>query len=265
LLGSVPVVLIAVAVAFWLTGRQLAYGLLTVVLVSTLIGSVLKVLIGLPRPHDPRIAIRAVVSSPSFPSGHSLTAATLWGLLAACRRVPVLVPILIVPLVMVSRLYLGVHYLGDVLGSALIGLILVLLAHVLWLPVRDWLACRSFRFFVLVGGVVLAALIASLPFLGSSPEDWQTIGAGFGGVAGLLLEYRYLRYTPPVSTSPGRQALLVGLGLGLLVLPLIVVWLMHGGYPLQAASYALAALWATLGAPALFIRLGQPKHAVSHR
>lgn len=250
LLGTVPAVLIAVALVFWLAGRQLAYGLLGVVLVSALIGSILKVAIGEPRPHDPRIIVHAVVHSPSFPSGHSLTSATLWGMLAARRQIPVIVPILIVPLVMLSRLYLGVHYLGDVLGGALIGLVLVLVAQILRLPARNWLACRSYRFFVVIGVIVLAALICSLPFLGTSPEDWQTIGAGFGGVAGLLLEYQFLRYTPPVSVSSGRQALLVALGLGLLVLPMIVVWLAGGGLPFQATCYALAALWATLGAPA---------------
>ena len=111
--------------------------------------------------------------------------------------------------------------------------------------------------FLLVGALIVAALIGSLTIVGTSPEDWQTIGAGGGGVVGFLLEYRYLRFAPPVSGSPSRQVLLILFGLGVLVLPLIVVWLLGGSLPLQAASYALAALWATLGAPALFIRLGQ--------
>jgi membrane-associated phospholipid phosphatase len=257
--GTGSVALVALALVFWLSGRQLLYGLFLVILVSALIGTILKTAVGLPRPHDPRIVVRAEAVTPSFPSGHALTATTLWGMLAARRQVPLLVPFLIVPLVMLSRMYLGVHYLGDVLGGALIGLALVLLAQRLWLPARDWLAGRTFHFFVLTSTLILVVLIASLPFLGASTEDWHTIGAGGGGVIGLLLEYRYLRYTPPVSTTPGRQMLLVALGLSLLVLPLIVVWFLGGGPPVQAASYALAALWATFGAPALFIRLGQAK------
>ncbi len=264
-LGSVSAVLVALALVFWLAGRQILYGLFVVMLVSALIGTILKTAVGLPRPHDPRIIVRAEAVTPSFPSGHALTAATLWGMLAARRLVRLIVPFLIVPLVMLSRMYLGVHYFGDVLGGALIGLALVLLAQRLWLPARNWLAGRTFRFFVLLSTLLLIVLLASLPFLGASSEDWHTVGAGVGGVIGLLLEYRYLRYTPPVSTAPGRQMLLVALGLGLLVLPLLIVWFLGGGPPVQAASYALAALWATLGAPALFIRLGQTKRAVSRR
>ncbi len=264
-LGTVSVVLVALALVFWLAGRQLLYGLFVVILVSALVGIIVKSAVGLPRPHDLRIVVHAEVFTPSFPSGHALTAATLWGMLAARRLVPVIVPFLIVPLVMLSRMYLGVHYLGDVLGGALIGLTLVLFAQRLWLPVQDWLAGRTFRFFVLASMLILVVLLASLPFLGASSEDWHTVGAGVGGVIGLLLENRYLRYTPPVSTAPGRKMLLVALGLGLLVLPLIVVWVLGGGPPVQAASYALAALWATFGAPALFIRLGQTSTAVSRR
>lgn len=265
LFGTVPVALMVVALAFWLAGRQLAYGLLIVVLLGAMIGAVLKTVVGLSRPQDLRIIVHAEAVTTSFPSGHALTAATLWGTLAARNRLLLFVPFLIVPLVMLSRMYLGVHYFGDVLVGALIGLALVLLVQRLWLPVRDWLVCRSFRFFVLAGALIVAALIGSLTIIGTSPEDWQTIGAGGGGVVGFLLEYRYLRFAPPVSGSPSRQVLLILFGLGVLVLPLIVVWLLGGGLPLQAASYALAALWATLGAPALFIRLGQAERAVSGR
>ncbi len=145
LFGTVPVALMVVALAFWLAGRQLAYGLLIVVLLGAMIGAVLKTVVGLSRPQDLRIIVRAEAVTTSFPSGHALTATTLWGTLAARNRLLLLVPFLIVPVVMLSRMYLGVHYFGDVLGGALIGLALVLLVQRLWLPVRDWLACRSFR------------------------------------------------------------------------------------------------------------------------
>lgn len=265
LLGTVPAALMAVALAFWLAGRQFAYGLFMVVLLGATIGAVLKTVVSLPRPHDLQIIVRTEEVAPSFPSGHALTAITLWGVMAARHFVPMIVPFLIVPLVMLSRMYLGVHYLGDVLVGALIGLALVVLSQRLWVPVRDWLAFHSFRFFVIAGSLISVALLASLLEFRTSFEDWQTIGAGCGGVVGFLLEYRYLRYSPPVSYSPIRTALLVGLGLGVLVLPLVVVWLLDGSPPMQAVSYALAAFWITLGAPALFIRLGQSQRVASRR
>jgi membrane-associated phospholipid phosphatase len=58
-----------------------------------------------------------------------MTATTLWGTLAARHRVPATVPLLIVLAVMLSRLYLGLHYLRDVLVGSLLELVLVVAAQ----------------------------------------------------------------------------------------------------------------------------------------
>ncbi len=72
----------------------------------------------------------ASAASYSFPSGHTLSAVISFGLLAyllARRRSPwvraalVLGAVVLMVLVAVSRIYLGVHYFTDVLGSFIIG------------------------------------------------------------------------------------------------------------------------------------------------
>ena len=83
------------------------------------------------RPRPPEMAYYAVTGF-SFPSGHSATAMTLYGLLGYwwIRRlrkmrsrnwVGVAAATLIL-LVGFSRMYLGVHYLSDVLGGYLLGI-----------------------------------------------------------------------------------------------------------------------------------------------
>ena len=84
------------------------------------------------RPRPPKMAYYAVTGF-SFPSGHSATAMTLYGLLGywwirrlrkTCVRecwVGVAAATLIL-LVGFSRMYLGVHYLSDVLGGYLLGI-----------------------------------------------------------------------------------------------------------------------------------------------
>ncbi len=107
---------------------------------------------------------------------------------------------------MLSRLYLGLHYLGDVLAGSLLGLVLVVAAQRFWTLVRRWSAARSFQFFALLGALMLIGIIASIPFLGAARMAWQILGASGGGIIGLLLEYRYLHYVPV--TQPLRRQVL---------------------------------------------------------
>jgi membrane-associated phospholipid phosphatase len=106
-----------VLLAFWLTmagtGLTVRYG---------------KTFISRERPAD--IAYYAVDHF-SFPSGHATTAMALYGLLAyllyksypthAKRRLVLWLAAVLIVLVGFSRIYLGVHYLSDVLAGFLVG------------------------------------------------------------------------------------------------------------------------------------------------
>ncbi|MGV9825151.1 MULTISPECIES: phosphatase PAP2 family protein [unclassified Gordonia (in: high G+C Gram-positive bacteria)] len=84
---------------------------------------IIKRIVRRPRPHDPRISVG--VSTPSklsFPSSHATSttaAAILIG--RAAGLPPYLLPALLVPPMLTSRLVLGVHYPSDVAAGAAIG------------------------------------------------------------------------------------------------------------------------------------------------
>ncbi|WP_160309589.1 phosphatase PAP2 family protein [Rubrobacter aplysinae] len=78
------------------------------------------------RPHDSDMGIAPLVKTPSsssFPSGHSATAAA--GAITLSAAYPVFAPLLLAAglLVMLSRIYLGVHYPSDVFVGGVIGVV----------------------------------------------------------------------------------------------------------------------------------------------
>jgi len=93
---------------------------------AMIVTHILKTLVERPRPELGLL----VEHTPSFPSGHATIAISLYGFIAwyiwRCERrrgtradVPLLV--VLIALIGLSRLYLGVHYLTDVLGGFFIG------------------------------------------------------------------------------------------------------------------------------------------------
>lgn len=135
--------LVAVGVALVLAGywwRQVGRWAEAVVLLATLAGSAvvgqgLKILLACPRPH--LFPWLTAAGGWSFPSGHTLTAIVLGGMLAWLlgqkltdwRRAAVwAVAGLWAGLVGLSRVYLGVHYPSDVLASLAVGGIVLLAA-----------------------------------------------------------------------------------------------------------------------------------------
>ncbi len=130
-LGSAPVVaIVALLAALYAvaSGRPRIVLALLWTPLSFFLDSGLKLVFQHPRPTE---AIIAIPDSYSFPSGHAVAASALYITLALAaatgerrlrpRRVLVWGGVLIALLVAWSRVYLGVHYLSDVVGGLLIG------------------------------------------------------------------------------------------------------------------------------------------------
>lgn len=130
-LGGLTVVVIGLTILLLLLYRRchsLALVLFVAVIARPPLEFVLKLLINRPRPDLERLVEGTGFS---FPSGHVMAAIALWGLvppvvgLLTHRRrwwwASVIVSGLIVLAVGMSRIYLGVHWLSDVVGAFLLG------------------------------------------------------------------------------------------------------------------------------------------------
>ncbi len=138
--SSTEVVLVTgavIAVLLWLSGRRRDAVLLVVGLaILPLLQTGVKELVDRPRPSASLVEHRAGYSSPSFPSGHVMSATFLYGFLIALSlrdrahralRAAVLVwSLFVVVLVGPASVYLGVHWPSDVLGGYALALVLLL-------------------------------------------------------------------------------------------------------------------------------------------
>lgn len=134
-LGSTAVLaLLCLGVALLALARnqpRLATTLVLSLAGTGLVSSILKALFGHARPLDALIQ----ANEASFPSGHTLSGTVVYGLLAALlfgsqarrgtRALGVTLLLLIIVGIGLSRLYLGVHWPSDVLGSLALALILL--------------------------------------------------------------------------------------------------------------------------------------------
>ena len=133
-LGTGTVVLMIVAVAaLFLVLTQHKYSAI-LLLVSTGGGLVLNLILKMgfnrPRPAIFIPEVRAVSSS--FPSGHAMSAAIVYGTVAYlaarlhkrrwARVLIMFIALVVILLICISRLYLGVHYPSDVVAGVSIGL-----------------------------------------------------------------------------------------------------------------------------------------------
>ena len=121
-LGSAPAYIIAILFIYWIIDEKKGIKLALLLAFSWALNEFLKALLAQPRPFiiDPGVMI-VYENGFSTPSGHAQTAAAFWlgiAVIFGFRKTPA---ILAAALIGLSRVYLGVHYPGDVILGWIIG------------------------------------------------------------------------------------------------------------------------------------------------
>lgn len=207
--------IIIIAVLYWCYDRRTAIKTGAVLFLSLSASEWLKLLFNNPRPASEGLLeeiqdlnARYRPSTNGFPSGHSQGAIALWLNMIYHIRVKkllifALMMILIVPY---SRLYLGVHFLGDILGGYLFGIIgLVLLIPAVKkgeefiISRNEWLSTSL---------LVTAPLILSILF--PSGHGPVYLGSFAGFVSGHLLGIKRIDFNPATGKAAAVIKILSG-------------------------------------------------------
>ncbi len=192
-LGSEDFFLIALPLVYWCLDSALGLRIGVMLLASNGVNNLFKMALHGPRPYWVSADVKGLASETGFgvPSGHSQTAAGIWGLAAArlARTWAWVAAVTVILLIGLSRIYLGVHYLHDVLvGWALGGL-------TLWAFLKYWdpIAARLKKmtmmnqiilaFTVSLGMILLAALVVFLSSGFVMPDEWIANATREGGEA----------------------------------------------------------------------------------
>jgi len=250
-LGDDQFYMIFLSVLIWCVSKTLGFWSVFVLLSSGTYSSFIKDVTLLERP--PIEGTEHHPDSYAFPSGHTLTAVTLWGYIAARVQKRGLWIWTAVAVVMIgfSRLILGYHFLGDVLGGLAFGIVFLLFFF--WVGdlfyKKGWIDQFAVPVLLVISIAVPALLVAVLP--GTDPPKF--LGYLAGASVGYILEKEKIRH----KVSAPILFQVVKVVVGVVVLFGIVVGL--GGVLPSAVTYlgfiryALGGVWVTLGAPVLFI------------
>lgn len=229
LFGEEVVVIIVLGAVYWCINKKAGERLGITVFISLGLNSVLKFLIMRPRPFvvdDTIINLRPETSGGySMPSGHSQTASTLtFGLYQFFKKKYLLIiAIVISTLVALSRMYIGVHYLSDVVVGVLLGIVITYVLYN-WLRKKDDLTVINN--FILILSVIALIFIFTINIIELNKTTFDSqlfyfnteaiakmLGTLVGFVIGIKLENKVVKFSNHNNLFKNILRLVLGLGI----------------------------------------------------
>jgi len=293
LIGSEEFFMFIIPVLYWSFDAAVGFRVAILLLLSNGLNTGLKIAFHSSRPYwlSPRIHAYSAESSFGFPSGHSQTAASIWGFLATCVHSSIgkSLLFLLVFLIGFSRIFLGVHFISDVLGGWLIGALLVWGLLRVERSLATWIKKQPLRqmlLMALLSSIVLGAVVllpAAALHNWQMPKEWEqkalaaapdgkldplNINVAFtiaGTWLGIMAGVAWLYHRQGgfcADGTPLQRILryLIGLA-GILFFYFVLGKIFpHDpnllGYALRFTRYTLVGLWVSLLAPLSFQKLG---------
>lgn len=261
LFGETVFLIVLICLVYWLYDKSLGEKLVIVSFSSMCLNGLLKNVVARPRPYVNGGVSRLEIDSPlvstlslepyqSFPSGHSQLSAGMFFTAGFHFRKKVLW--IVFPLctlfVMLSRLYLGVHYPSDVLVGGALGVVFACF----W----EWIFQKQEKnkYYILAGFALLSILFS---IIAPSKQLIELCGCCVAAAICLPIENKRVRFENQPSIKKKLYRLVLGLfcvgvvygGFSLLPFAFLELW----GW--KFVKYFLTVITGALLVPYLFVKL----------
>jgi hypothetical protein len=266
-LGSAYFYLVLIAIWFWAVDKREAMLAVFVLIVSVVSNYWLKIIFKNPRPPVTNWLSGVHAPNYSLPSGHAQNSMVMWGWMGLKSRRWWMgtLSVTLIGLIGASRVYIGVHWLGDVVAGWAVGILLLIAMWKLEEPTRSFLSKYNPNLPYL--GLVIFGLGALILTETLSPLTAEGLAANFGSSGGLIiglgiglaLEKRYVNFEiAPKQGEKWRTALRVNLGLIMVfaIAASLSLMLQEEVYWMGAVQYALVTISVIFIWPLLFKKLG---------
>ncbi|BCD23184.1 hypothetical protein BC30090_2081 [Bacillus cereus] len=237
--------LIVISISYWCVSKRKAFHMIVMLCFSGYIGIVIKEFMKIPRPYTYdgiQSLYEKSAASYSFPSTHVQLATTFWGsfMILCKKRIIWIIGIVFIILVSISRLYLRVHWLSDIIGAVLFSVIVVYLYTKVTMGLSD-------RKFILLQRIILAVSLI-MYVMTSQVDNLKLLGVLTGSTIGIMLENHFINMNE--SNDFKMQVVKTVLGLSiLLVVQLLLKKVIPDMYYLR---YVLTGFTITFLCPFMF-------------
>lgn len=263
-LGTELAFLAIAVVLYWCLDKRYAYRFFNVYILGVAVTNFLKLGFKRTRPFN-AYKVRSIgdpETTYSFPSGHTESIASISTLLTIkygkkSKAVPIIC-IAATLLVMLSRMYLGQHYLSDVFCGLTVGVFCAIAFNALLSLFGD----KEELFIIpnIIVSVVIISVLADVGMLNSpsGADILKGLGAFVAFDIGYFVEKRYVKYDVTSNRLWWTVALrlVVGLGIAIAIQQCFKLFLPESIPMLYCfLRYFLMAAWASLAAPVLFKKL----------
>jgi len=253
--GEETVFILAISLFIWCISKEKGFTLFSSLFTALLGMGILKAIIRAPRPFQvlPSVAAKRLQTATgySFPSGHATGAASFYSGLALTykKRWLSLIGALLIVLVILSRLYLGVHWPLDVFAGLALGICATFATH-LWFQ-KIYADAQKYSKMSLIVGIVAFVVALLFAFLieggladrEAYSDPLKLLSLAAGGYLGFLWERKKINY----STQGTLLIKIIRFALGVAVIVAIqgLKALLGGHLAISFLRYLLVGLWVT--------------------
>ncbi len=182
--------LVIISILYWCVSKRKAFHMIVMLCFSGYIGIVVKEFMKIPRPYTydgVQVLYEKSASGYSFPSTHVQLATTFWGSFMTLfkKRIIWIIGIVFIVLIAISRLYLRVHWLSDVMGAAILSIMIVYLYTKFTMKLSD-------KKFILLQQFILIVSIITY-FMTDQIDNFKLLGILTGSTVGIMLENHFIK------------------------------------------------------------------------